>query len=84
MIFSSTKSRRLKLRSIPIPPEWREILHRHFPLLACLPSEDQRELEGHFGKAEGRRMNDEGMMKASAFLRSRSNCARSTRSFMTS
>ena len=47
MIFSSTKSRRLKLRSTPIPPEWREILHRRFPLLACLSPEDQRELEGH-------------------------------------
>ena len=47
MIFSSTKSRRLKLRSTPFPQEWREILHRRFPLLACLPPEDQRELEGH-------------------------------------
>jgi hypothetical protein len=47
MIFSSTKSRRLKLRSNPILLEWREILHRRFPLLACLPPEDQRELEGH-------------------------------------
>ena len=47
MLFSSTKSRRLKLRSTPIPQEWREILHRRFPLLACLPPEDQRELEGH-------------------------------------
>jgi len=47
MIIFSTKSRRLKLRSTPIPSEWREILHRRFPLLACLPPEDQRELEGH-------------------------------------
>jgi Mlc titration factor MtfA (ptsG expression regulator) len=47
MIFSSTKSRRLKLRSTPFPPEWRGILHRRFPLLACLPPADQRELEGH-------------------------------------
>ncbi len=47
MIFSSTKSRRLKLRSTPFPLEWREILHRRFPLLASLPPEDQRELEGH-------------------------------------
>jgi Mlc titration factor MtfA (ptsG expression regulator) len=47
MTFSSTKSRRLKLRSIPFPSEWREILRRRFPLLACLPPEDQRELEGH-------------------------------------
>ena len=29
MIFSFTKSRRLKLRSTPILPEWREILPRH-------------------------------------------------------
>jgi hypothetical protein len=36
MIFSSTKSRRLKLRSTPIPLKWREILHRRFPLLAVL------------------------------------------------
>jgi hypothetical protein len=47
MIFSSTKSRRLKLRSTPFPSAWREILHRRFPLLARLPPEDQRELEGH-------------------------------------
>jgi hypothetical protein len=46
MIFSSTKSRPLKLLSTLIPPEWRDILHRRFPLLACLPPEDQRELEG--------------------------------------
>ena len=46
MIFSSTKSRRPRLRSTPFPPEWLEILHRRFPLLACLPPEDQRELEG--------------------------------------
>jgi Mlc titration factor MtfA (ptsG expression regulator) len=62
MIFSTTKSRRQKLRSTPFSPEWREILHRRFPLLACLPPEDQRELERHDGKAEGRRMNDEGGM----------------------
>lgn len=47
MIFSSTKNRRLKLRSTPFSPAWREILHRRFPLLAGLPPEDQRELEGH-------------------------------------
>jgi MtfA peptidase len=47
MIFSSAKSRRLKLRSTLFPPAWREILHRGFPLLANLPPEDQRELEGH-------------------------------------
>ena len=47
MIFSSTKSRRLKLRSTPFPPAWCDILHRRFPLLACLPPEDQQELEGH-------------------------------------
>lgn len=47
MIFSSAKSRRQKLRSTPFPAEWREILHRRFPLLTCLSAEDQRELEGH-------------------------------------
>jgi len=47
MFFSTTKSRRLKLRSTPFPPEWRQILHRRFPLLACLPPDDQRELEEH-------------------------------------
>src|ERR1035437_5703089 len=47
MIFSTTKSRRLKLRSTPFPSTWREILQRRFPLLACLFLEDQRELEGH-------------------------------------
>jgi MtfA peptidase len=47
MIFSTTKSRRQKLRSSPFPAEWRAILHRRFPMLACLPPEDQRELEGH-------------------------------------
>ncbi len=57
MILSSTKRRRLNLRSSPFPPEWREILHRRFPLLACLPPEDQRELEGRVRspKAEMRR-----------------------------
>jgi len=47
MIYSSTKSRRLTLRSTPIRSEWREILHRRFSLLACLAPEDQQELEGH-------------------------------------
>ena len=47
MIFSSTRSRRLKLRSTPFPPEWRAILHRRFPLLDCLPLADQQELAGH-------------------------------------
>ena len=47
MIFSSTKSRRLKLRSTPFPPEWRAILHRRFPLLDCLTLADQQELAGH-------------------------------------
>lgn len=47
MFFSSTNRRRLELRSIPFPPGWRNILHRRFPLLACLPLADQRELEGH-------------------------------------
>jgi hypothetical protein len=36
MFFSSTKSRRLKLRSTPFPAEWRGILLRRFPLLAIL------------------------------------------------
>jgi Mlc titration factor MtfA (ptsG expression regulator) len=47
MFFSSTKSRRLKLRATLFPPEWHGILHRRFPLLACLSPADQRELEGH-------------------------------------
>jgi Mlc titration factor MtfA (ptsG expression regulator) len=47
MIFSSTPRRRLKLRSTPVPPAWREILQRRFPLFACLPPEDQQELERH-------------------------------------
>jgi MtfA peptidase len=47
MIFSSTKTRRLKLRSTPLPLAWREILHRRFPLFACLSPADQRDLEGH-------------------------------------
>ena len=37
----------MKLRSTPFPRAWRDILHRRFPLFACLPAEDQRELEGH-------------------------------------
>jgi MtfA peptidase len=47
MLFSSRKRVRLKLRSTPLPSEWREILAERFPLFACLPPEDQRELEGH-------------------------------------
>jgi MtfA peptidase len=47
MIFSSTKSRRQKLRETPFPEAWREILLWRFPLLACLSPEDHRELEGH-------------------------------------
>jgi Mlc titration factor MtfA (ptsG expression regulator) len=47
MFFPSTKNRRLKLRSTPFTAEWRGILLRQFPLLACLTPADQRELEGH-------------------------------------
>jgi MtfA peptidase len=47
MIFSTTMSRRLKLRTTPFPPAWRDIMHRRFPLLGCLSPEDQRELKGH-------------------------------------
>lgn len=47
MFFSSTKNRRLKLRSTPFPPKWRDIMQRRFPLLACLSPADQQELEGH-------------------------------------
>ncbi|MCX6901627.1 MAG: zinc-dependent peptidase [Verrucomicrobia bacterium] len=46
-LLSSPTERRQKLRSTPFPTEWRGILHRRFPLLACLPPADQRELEGH-------------------------------------
>jgi MtfA peptidase len=46
-LFNSTNDRRQKLRSTPIPTEWREILQQRFPLLASLPPEDRRELEGH-------------------------------------
>jgi MtfA peptidase len=47
MMFSANQNRRRRLRATPLPQEWREILQRHFPLLACLSLGDQRELEGH-------------------------------------
>jgi MtfA peptidase len=47
MLFSSQTRVRIKLRSTPFPSEWREILAKRFPLFACLPPADQKELEGH-------------------------------------
>ena len=36
-----------RLRELPFPPDWRELLARHVPLYARLAPARQRELEGH-------------------------------------
>jgi len=42
-----TKRRRDKLRRMPPPPQWSDILRRTFPLFARLDPADQQELLGH-------------------------------------
>jgi MtfA peptidase len=39
--------RRERLRTAPVPPEWKEIITRNLPVFARLPTTDQEELLGH-------------------------------------
>jgi Mlc titration factor MtfA (ptsG expression regulator) len=48
MVFDLFKSRRrVRLRAMPPPPRWREILERNLPIFNRLSEEDQAELLGH-------------------------------------
>jgi hypothetical protein len=48
MVFDIFKSRRrARVRSLPPPPAWRDILERNLPIFNRLPAEDQAELLGH-------------------------------------
>lgn len=48
MVFDLFKSRRrARVRSLPPPPVWREILEHNLPIFNRLPAEDQTELLGH-------------------------------------
>jgi len=48
MVFDLFKSRRrARLRAMPPPPRWREILERNLPIFNRLSEEDQAELLGH-------------------------------------
>src|SRR6478609_9069785 len=48
MVFDLFKSRRrARVRSLPPPPVWREILEHSLPIFNRLPAEDQAELLGH-------------------------------------
>jgi len=48
MVFDLFKSRRrARVRSLPPPPVWREILEHNLPIFNRLPAEDQAELLGH-------------------------------------
>ena len=41
------RRRREAIRRRPFPAEWRAFIEKNVPYVACLPSEDQRELFGH-------------------------------------
>jgi MtfA peptidase len=41
------RRRRKKLRQLPFPPQWRELLERDVPLYRRLPQDDREELHGH-------------------------------------
>ena len=48
LVFDLFKSRRrARLREMPPPPRWREILEQNLPIFNRLPEEDQSELLGH-------------------------------------
>jgi Mlc titration factor MtfA (ptsG expression regulator) len=48
MVFGFFRERRrAKLRSTPVPSEWRTIVERNLPIFARLPQADQAELLGH-------------------------------------
>jgi Mlc titration factor MtfA (ptsG expression regulator) len=48
MVFDLFKSRRrARLRAMPPPPRWREVLEQNIPIFNRLPDEDQAELLGH-------------------------------------
>ncbi|MGI8400085.1 MAG: zinc-dependent peptidase [Gemmatimonadaceae bacterium] len=69
MVFDLFKShRRARVRSLPPPPAWREILRRNLPIFNRLPDDDQAELLGqmqvflaekHFEGAGGLDVSDE-------------------------
>jgi MtfA peptidase len=69
MVFDLFKSRRrARVRSLPPPPVWREILEHNLPIFNRLPAEDQAELlehtqvflaEKHFEGAGGLELTDE-------------------------
>jgi MtfA peptidase len=69
MVFDLFKSRRrARLRAMPVPPRWREILEQNLPIFNRLPEEDQAELlrhmkvflsEKHFEGAGGLKLTDE-------------------------
>src|SRR6266498_2515015 len=42
-----TRRRRARLRASQFPDMWRQIISRNVPLIAAIPKQDQRELEGH-------------------------------------
>jgi Mlc titration factor MtfA (ptsG expression regulator) len=42
-----TRRRRVAIRRRPFSAEWRAIIERNVPYVACLPSEDREELARH-------------------------------------
>ena len=46
-MFGWRKRRRAKLRAIPFPQRWRDLIKRNVPLFERLPAADQVELLGH-------------------------------------
>ena len=41
------RRRRVAIRRRPFPAEWRAIIEKNVPYIACLTSEDHEELAGH-------------------------------------
>jgi hypothetical protein len=71
------RRRRVAIRRRPFPTEWRAIIERNVPYVACLPSEDREELarhiqvflaEKHFEGCGGLVITDEARVTIAALL----------------